>query len=46
MLMKTFLETTRVAPTILSILGLQPNAVTAVKLERTQVLAGFEGHQD
>jgi len=37
----TFVETTQVAPTILSILGLDPNALTAVKKEGTQVLPGF-----
>jgi arylsulfatase A-like enzyme len=34
-------ETTQVAPTILSILGLDPNALTAVKAEGTPVLPGF-----
>jgi hypothetical protein len=37
----TFVETTQVAPTILSILGLQPNLLTAVQQEGTQVLPGF-----
>jgi hypothetical protein len=37
----TFVETTQVAPTILSILGLDPNALTAVRAEGTQVLPGF-----
>ncbi len=37
----TFVETTQVAPTILSILGLQPNLLTAVQAEGTQVLPGF-----
>jgi len=37
----TFVETTQVAPTILSILGLDPNALTAVRVEGTQVLPGF-----
>jgi hypothetical protein len=36
-----FVETTQVAPTILSILGLDPNALTAVKAEGTPVLPGF-----
>jgi hypothetical protein len=31
-------ETTQVAPTILSLLGLNPAALTAVKAEGTQVL--------
>jgi hypothetical protein len=38
----TFVETTQVAPTILSILGLDPNALTAVQAEGTRVLPGFE----
>lgn len=37
----SFVETTQVAPTILSILGLDPNALTAVKAEGTQVPPGF-----
>ena len=42
----TFVETTQVAPTILSILGLDPNALTAVKKEGTQVLPGFGSGQN
>src|SRR5262245_158057 len=38
----SFVETTQVAPTILSILGLDPNALTAVQAEGTRVLPGFE----
>ncbi len=34
--------TAQVAPTILKVLGLDPNALDAVKLEGTQVLPGFE----
>ncbi|MCL1872326.1 MAG: alkaline phosphatase family protein [Promicromonosporaceae bacterium] len=34
-------ETTQVAPTILSVLGLNPSALTAVKTEGTQVLPGI-----
>jgi Type I phosphodiesterase / nucleotide pyrophosphatase len=41
----TFVETTQVAPTILSILGLDPNALTAVQVEGTRVLPGFEKKQ-
>jgi arylsulfatase A-like enzyme len=37
----TFVETTQVAPTILSILGLDPAALTAVQAEGTQVLPGL-----
>lgn len=38
----SFVETTQVAPTILSILGLDPNDLTAVQAEGTPVLPGFE----
>jgi hypothetical protein len=38
----TFVETTQVAPTILQILGLDPNALTAVQAEGTQVLPGLK----
>ena len=34
-------ETTQVAPTILSVLGLNPAALTAVRIEGTQVLPGL-----
>jgi hypothetical protein len=37
-------ETTQVAPTILSVLGLNPAALTAVQKEGTQVLPGIEEH--
>ena len=37
----SYVETTQVAPTILSILGLDPNALTAVQVEGTPVLPGF-----
>jgi hypothetical protein len=37
----SFVETTQVAPTVLSILGLDPNALTAVRAEGTPVLPGF-----
>jgi arylsulfatase A-like enzyme len=34
-------ETTQVAPTILALLGLDPNKLTAVQAEGTQVLPGL-----
>src|SRR4029077_6210321 len=34
-------ETTQVAPTILALLGLDPNKLTAVQTEGTQVLPGL-----
>ena len=37
----TSVETTQVAPTILALLGLNPNALTAVQIEGTQVLPGL-----
>jgi hypothetical protein len=37
----SFVETTQVAPTILSILGLNPNALQAVQLEGTPMLPGL-----
>ncbi|HEV3329577.1 MAG TPA: alkaline phosphatase family protein [Bryobacteraceae bacterium] len=41
----SFVETTQVAPTILSILGLDPNDLTAVQAEGTPVLPGLSiGH--
>jgi hypothetical protein len=36
-------ETTQVAPTILALLGLNPNQLTAVQVEGTQVLPGLFG---
>src|ERR1700686_271362 len=39
----SFVETTQVAPTILAILGLDPNKLTAVQAEGTPVLPGFTG---
>src|SRR5215469_540162 len=41
----TPVETTQVAPTILALLGLNPNALTAVQIEGTQVLPGLGGRQ-
>ena len=37
----TFVETTQVAPTVLAILGLDPNALDAVRKEGTAVLPGL-----
>ena len=37
----SFVETTQVAPTILSILGLDPNELAAVQTEGTPVLPGL-----
>jgi hypothetical protein len=34
-------ETTQVAPTILQLLGLDPNALQAVRIEGTRVLPGI-----
>jgi len=40
-----WVETTQVAPTILSLLGLDPRALQAVQIEGTQVLPGIgRGH--
>jgi predicted AlkP superfamily pyrophosphatase or phosphodiesterase len=36
-------ETTQIAPTILALLGLDPNALQAVQIEHTQVLPGIGG---
>lgn len=41
----TPVETTQVAPTILALLGLNPNALTSVQIEGTQVLPGLGGRQ-
>lgn len=38
----TFVETTQVAPTILKLLGLDPDSLDAVRKEGTAVLPGFE----
>ncbi|HEX6462954.1 MAG TPA: alkaline phosphatase family protein, partial [Vicinamibacterales bacterium] len=42
----TFVETTQVAPTILWVLGLDPNALDAVRKEGTAVLPGLSFRQD
>jgi len=42
----SFVETTQVAPTILSILGLDPDALTAVRAEGTPVLPGLGKEQN
>jgi len=39
-----WVETTQVAPTTLSLLGLDPRALRAVRIEGTQVLPGLAGH--
>lgn len=36
-------ETTQIAPTILTLLGLDPNQLQAVQIEHTQVLPGIGG---
>lgn len=41
-----FVETTQVAPTILKILGLDPDKLDAVRKEGTAVLPGFAGGGD
>jgi hypothetical protein len=38
-----WVETTQVAPTVLSLLGLDPNALQAVRIEGTEVLPGIAG---
>ena len=42
----SFVETTQVAPTILTILGLNPSDLTAVQAEGTPVLPGFGQQQE
>ncbi|MFI4978163.1 MAG: hypothetical protein ACHQC8_05770 [Solirubrobacterales bacterium] len=37
-------ETTQIAPTILSLLGLDPNALQAVQIEGTEPLPGIDRH--
>jgi hypothetical protein len=39
-------ETAQIAPTILSALGLDPNALQSVQLEHTQVLPAFPLNSD
>jgi len=39
-----WIETTQIAPTILDLLGLDPNALEAVQIEGTQVLPGIARH--
>ena len=39
----TPVETTQIAPTILTLLGLDPNQLQAVQIEHTQVLPGIGG---
>jgi arylsulfatase A-like enzyme len=40
--MHSFVETAQVAPTILKLLGLDPNALDAVRAEGTPVLPGLD----
>jgi arylsulfatase A-like enzyme len=42
----SFVETSQVAPTILKILGLDPSALDAVRVEGTPVLPGLFGAGD
>ncbi len=42
----TFVETTQVAPTVLKILGLNPESLDAVRKEGTAVLPGFDQGSD
>jgi arylsulfatase A-like enzyme len=42
----SFVETAQVAPTILQILGLDPNALDAVRIEGTPVLPGLDQSND
>jgi hypothetical protein len=37
-----WVETTQVAPTVLSLLGLDPNALEAVRIEGTRMLPGID----
>ncbi|HEV2374696.1 MAG TPA: alkaline phosphatase family protein [Streptosporangiaceae bacterium] len=41
---KTSVETTQIAPTILTLLGLNPNQLQAVQIEHTQALPGLGGN--
>ena len=41
-----WVETTQVAPTVLSLLGLDPRALQAVRIEGTQVLPGIGRDHD
>jgi hypothetical protein len=40
----SWVETTQIAPTILDLLGLDPDALEAVQIEGTQVLSGVDRH--
>ena len=42
----SFVETTQVAPTVLKVLGLDPNALDAVRAEGTPVLPGLSFDQE
>ncbi len=39
-----WVETTQIAPTILDLLGLDPNALQAVQIESTEALPGINRH--
>jgi len=41
---RNWVETTQIAPTILDLLGLNPNALEAVQIEGTRVLPGIASH--
>ena len=41
---RSWVETTQIAPTILDLLGLDPDALEAVQIEGTQVLPGVDRH--
>jgi hypothetical protein len=41
---RPWVETTQIAPTILDLLGLDPDALQAVQIEGTQVLPGVDRH--
>jgi hypothetical protein len=41
MVIKSAVLTTQIAPTVLKVLGLDPNQLQAVQIERTEVLPGL-----
>jgi hypothetical protein len=38
-------QTSQIAPTILKLLGLDPDSLDAVRLEKTPLLPGFDFHK-
>ena len=42
----SFVETTQIAPTVLQLLGLDPNQLQAVRIEGTPVLPGLASQSD